>query len=116
MKASHPVSLSEKYEAVIHLREVEGCLFREIGAKFGVSRSRAHCLYRHAVHWRDYEPECFRGLSCRTVQALENLVLTNREEVLAAVVSGKLTAESGPRNYGKKRHAEVLAWLGLPPT
>jgi hypothetical protein len=113
MKTSFPPWLSERHKAAIHLRELHRCKFREIGQKLGVSTCRAHELYKQGVSRREHAPECFHGLTCRTVHILERLCLSNREEVLAAVVSGRLTPKRGPRNHGKQTQIEILSWLGL---
>ena len=113
MKTPFPPYLSARHKTVIHLRELRRCGFREIGEKLGVSTSSAHGIYREAVFRRDHTPACFHDLTCRTVQILERLELKNREEVLAAVVSGRLTPRRGPRNHGKKTQIEILSWLGL---
>ena len=113
MKTTLPPFLSEQHKTVIHLREVGRASFREIGEKLGVTRSRAHAIYRAGVSRRDHTPECFHGLKYRTVHTLEGLYLQNREEVLAAVVAGRLTAKQGPRNHGRQAEIEILSWLGL---
>ena len=113
MKRSFPPLMSERHKTAIHLREMRRYSFREIGQKLGVGASRARAIYREAIFRRKYTPECFHSLSVRTVQVLENLNLTNREEVLAAVTDGRLSLKRGPRNYGKKGLSEILNWLGL---
>ena len=114
MKRPLPPFLTEQHKTVIHLRDVHGYRFRQIGEKLGVSRGRAHVIYREGRWRRDNWPECFHGLTCRTVQMLANLCLKNREEVMAEVVSGRLTVKRGPRKHGKKMQMEILSWLGLP--
>jgi hypothetical protein len=52
-------------------------------------------------------------LSTRTQNALNHEGLWTREEVLAAVLSGKLKFSCRVRNYGKKAHEEVCQWLGI---
>ena len=113
MKKSLPPIFTERHKTAIHLREVRRYRFRQIGEILGVSAGRARAIYQDGIFRRDHTPECFHGLTCRTVQGLENLVLQNREEVLAAVVSGRLTPTRRPRNFGKKMHMEILSWLGL---
>lgn len=54
------------------------------------------------------------GLSARAANCLYNAGLTNRELVLQAFNEGKLTPPNRIRNYGRKVHQEVCAWLGLP--
>ena len=105
--------MSERHKTAIHLRELRRYRFREIGEKLGVSARRAHEIYKQGVLRREQTPECFHGLTCRTVQILERLCLSNREEVLAAVVSGRLTPKRGPQKHGKKTQMEILSWLGL---
>ena len=114
MKKTIPPLLTERHKTAIHLREVHGYRFRQIGEKLGVSAGWARVIYREGLFRIRGTPECFHGLTCRTVQMLENLCLKNREEVLAAVGSGRLTVKRGPRNYGKKMRMEILSWLGLP--
>jgi len=113
MKTSFPPFLTERHKTAIHLREFRRYRFRQIGEILGVSACRARDIYRQGISRRDHTPECFHGLTYRTVQILNNLLLQNREEVLAAVVSGRLTPKRGPRNHGKKTQMEILCWLGL---
>jgi len=113
MKRSLPPIFTERHRTAIELRERKHYTFRQIGEKLGVRPGRAREIYQAGVSRRTFTPECFYGLTCRTVQSLENLCLYNREEVLAAVMAGQLTAKSGPRNFGKKMEMEIRAWLGL---
>jgi len=113
MKTSFPPWLTERHRTAIHLRERRRYKFREIGEKLGVSTCTARGIYKQGVWRREHAPECFHGLTCRTVHILERLCLSNREEVLAAVVSGRLTPKRGPRNHGKQTQVEILSWLGL---
>ena len=113
MKRSLPPLLSERHKTAIHLRELRHYRFREIGEQLGVSAGRAHEIYKQGVSRREQTPECFHGLTCRTVQLLERLCLSDREKVLVAVVSGQLTRKRGPQKFGKKTQIEILSWLGL---
>jgi hypothetical protein len=113
MKTSLPPFLSERHKTVIHLREVCRATFLEIGERLAVTRSRAHAIYQQGVYRRDHTPECIHGLTWRSVHILEMLCLENREEVLAAVVSGRLTARRGLRNHGRQTQIEIESWLGL---
>ncbi len=113
MKTSFPPILTEQHKRALYLRDFRRYRFREIGQKLGVSVSRAWGIYRAAVARRDGTPECFRGLSVRTVHVLQALNLNNREEVLAALTDGRLSIKRGPRNYGRKCLLEILNWLGL---
>jgi hypothetical protein len=58
----------------------------------------------------------FPGLDSIAARRLADAGLRNREEVLAAIDSGKLSASSPdrPRQYGRIHHQRVLQWLGLP--
>lgn len=116
MKTSFPPYLTERHKRAIHLREWGHCRFREIGEALGVGASRAREIYREGVSRRDGTPECFHGLTYRTIHVLNNLNLRNREAVLAAVMDGRLSVKEGPRRYGRKKHQEILSWLGLGET
>ena len=94
MKTSFPPYLTERHKRAIHLREWGRCRFREIGEALGVSASRAREIYREGVSRRDGTPECFHGLTYRTIHVLKNLNLWDREAVLAAV--GMLGAVPSP--------------------
>lgn len=62
------------------------------------------------------ECDLFSGLEPIAARRLTDAGLRSREEVLAAIDSGKLSAFSPdrPRQYGRIHHQRVLQWLGLP--
>lgn len=62
------------------------------------------------------ESNPFPGLESVAARRLTDAGLRNREEVLAAVDSGKLSASSPerPPQYRRIHHQRVLEWLGLP--
>jgi len=63
-------------------------------------------------------PEPFAELDYKAARRLIDAGYTSREQVLAAVQSGRLAcgARDKPRQYGVIHHKRVLAWLGLPVT
>jgi repressor LexA len=62
------------------------------------------------------ESDPFPGLESVAASRLTDAGLRNRQEVLAAIDSGKLSASSPdrPRQYGRIHHQRVLQWLDLP--
>lgn len=63
-------------------------------------------------------PHPFEALDYKAARRLIQAGYTSREQVMAAVKSGRLSCvtEGRPRQYGVKLHKRVLAWLGLPIT
>jgi hypothetical protein len=55
------------------------------------------------------------GLSVRANNCiLAAGIKVEKESVLQAVLTGKLSPHIRPRNYGKKTHREICRWLRIP--
>ena len=53
------------------------------------------------------------GLSVRSANFLQQVGLTDKEEIRAKIQSGQMRPYVSFRHYGLKTHAEVCRWLGL---
>jgi hypothetical protein len=95
----------------MELRDVGRLSFREVGRRLGVSERRAQAIHREGVSRRATTPECFQTLSVPAVKGLENLYLTTKQDVRAAILEGRLSLHQRPRNFGVKCWQEVMAWL-----
>jgi hypothetical protein len=108
-----------RFEQVLKLRE-SGLSFRAIGEQFGMSPGQAKKIYEQALRQQDRTPHWMDGLGVRVANCLSNLDIDSREAALKAVKDGWLRPGGRKpggrscRNYGKKCHEELCAWLGLP--
>ena len=110
--------LSTLEAQVVPLVEVEDKEYREVGAILGldwlVVLNTHYRVQRRREHNQKTDPSNpFYGLSLRATRCCRFFKLENKEQVHRALLTGVL--RPGLHQYGKVRHAEVCAWVGITP-
>ena len=110
----------KKNEFVLTARD-KGQTLAEIGRKLGLSQERIRQIEYKAKQIRQIDLNGIECLPVRIQNTFTWMEITNKEDALAAINSGKLNAtyvkgmKSVP-NYGAKSHKIVLDWLNINST
>lgn len=111
--------MNDKHIAALGMRRL-GSTFKEIGEHLGVSSGRARQIYLGAARHERMGKQAHKwthGLTTKTANVLINAGFTDKNEVIAAIKSGKLglnpiTTKGKLYGIGPHTISEVSLWAG----